>query len=144
VDYAGSGTTQYWESEGKSLGYRGTVCGMRWGALLCFRPTNFLGAFSSADSKCYILAWSARKRKGTFHQTYCEWWGNSWNFGLRKVAGKFSLPRRRPCSPLPHYTSYSKVIGVDGYGMTEVGMCGEGGVGVACPPPRGLASGGLP
>ena len=38
--------------------------------------------------------------------------------------------------PLPPYTSYSKVIGVDGYGMTDAGMCGESG-GVACPFPVG-------
>ena len=36
--------------------------------------------------------------------------------------------------PLLPYISYSKVIGVDGYGMTDAGMCGGSG-GVAGPSP---------
>ena len=37
-------TEQYWESDGKALGYRGTVCGMRW-EHYCF-PPNDLSPFS--------------------------------------------------------------------------------------------------
>ena len=57
--YAKSVTRQYCESDGKALGYRGTVCGLRWEHTDFRPPVYFSTQFSSAYSKCYILAWRA-------------------------------------------------------------------------------------
>ena len=47
--HASTSPNKYCESDGKALGYRGTVCGLRW-EHNCFPPNvSFSVQFSSAD-----------------------------------------------------------------------------------------------
>ena len=65
-DYGGGTQSTTPSSTVKAMGNRWVIAeqyAVSVGSITVFRPSKFLHAVSSADSKCYILAWSARKMK---------------------------------------------------------------------------------